>query len=244
MRLTMRKEVIMRRTLPILVALWLTVAAPLASPQETESVVPELEAFHEIIYPIWHSAYPEKDITALKEFVPEIDRLAGNIYRAKLPGILRDKEAKWQAGLAEFRKSVEAYAEAAKGDGDQALLDAAEILHARYEMLVRTIRPVLKETDEFHKVLYVVYHKSLSDRKFDEIRAAAPDLEAKAEAVAKATLSKRMESRMVAFQAAAAGLVAAAASLTEASGGAEDAAVEKAILVLHEKYIALEKVFD
>ena len=133
---------------------------------------------------------------------------------------------------------------AAQGDGGQALLDAAETLHARYEMLVRTIRPVLKEIDEFHKVLYVVFHKALPDRKFGEIRATAPELEAKARAVAKATLSKRMESRMVAFQAAAAGLVAAAASLAEASGGAEDAAVEKAVLVLHEKYVALEKVFD
>ncbi len=234
----------MRRTVLVLAALWLAVAPPLAVPQETESVVPELEAFHEIIYPIWHTAYPEKDITALKGFVPEVERLAGKVYGAELPGILRDKAAKWQAGLAEFRMSVEAYVEAAKGDGGQALLDAAEILHARYEMLVRTIRPVLKEIDEFHKALYVVFHKALPDRKFGEIRAAAPELEAKARAVAKATLSKRMESRMAAFQAAAAGLVAAAASLAEASGGAEDAAVEKAVLVLHEKYVALEKVFD
>ncbi len=234
----------MRRFVPVLFALWSAVAAPLALPQETESAVPELEAFHEIIYPIWHTAYPEKDIAALKGFVPEIDRLAGKVFEAKLPGILRDKEAKWQAGLAEFRKSVEAYAAAAKGTDDQALLDAAEVLHARYEMLVRTIRPVLKEMDEFHKALYVVYHKSLPDGRFGEIRAASPDLEAKARAVAKATLSKRMESRNERFQAAAAGLVAAAASLAAASRGTDDAAVETAVLALHEKYVALEKVFD
>ncbi len=234
----------MRRTVPVLLALWLAVAAPPALPQETESAVPELEAFHEVIYPIWHTAYPEKDIAALKGFVPEIDRLAEAVYGAKLPGILRDKEAKWQAGLAEFRKSVEAYAAAAKGNGDQALLDAAEALHARYEMLVRAIRPVLKEMDEFHKALYVVYHKSLPDRKFGEIRAASPDLEAKAEAAAKATLSKRMEARNERFHAAAGDLVAAAASLTAASRGTDDAAVEKAVLALHERYAALEKVFD
>ena len=234
----------MRRTVPILVAVWLAVAAPLALPQETESAVPELEAFHEIIYPIWHTAYPEKDIAALKGYVPEIDRLAAGIYGAKLPGILRDKEAKWQAGLAELRKSVEGYAAAAKGTDDQALLDAAETLHARYEMLVRTIRPVLKEMDEFHKALYVVFHKSLPDKKFGEIRAASPELKAKAEAVAKAQLSTRMEARNDRFQTAAADLVAAATSLVGASAGADDAALEKAVLALHEKYVALEKVFD
>jgi hypothetical protein len=233
----------MRRTVPILIALWLVVAATVALPQETESTVPELEAFHEIIYPIWHTAYPEKDFAALKGFVPEIDRLAGKVYGAKLPGILRDKDAKWQAGLEEFRKSVEAYAAAAKGTDDQTLLDAAETLHARYEMLVRTIRPVLVEMDEFHKILYVVFHKSLPDKKFGEIRAVSPDLQAKAEAVAKAQLSKKMEARIDRFQAAASDLVAAATALAAASGDADDAAVEKAVLVLHEKYVALEKVF-
>ena len=234
----------MRRTVSILVAAWLAVAASLARPQETESAVPELQAFHEIIYPIWHTAYPDKDIAALKGYVPEIDRLAAGVYGAKLPGILRDKEAKWQAGLAELRKSVEAYAAAAMGTDDQTLLDAAETLHARYEMLVRTIRPVLKEMDDFHKVLYVVFHKSLQDKKFDEIRAVSPDLMAKAEAVAKAKLSQRMEARKDIFLAAAADLVAAATALAGASGGTDDIALGNAVLALHEKYVALEKVFD
>ncbi len=234
----------MRRAVPVLVALWLALAIPPAFPQETESAVPELEEFHEIIYPIWHTAYPEKDIAALKGFVPEIERLAGRIYGAALPGILRDKEPKWQAGLAEFRRSVEAYAAAAQGTDDQALLDAAEALHARYEMLVRTIRPVLREMDEFHKVLYVVYHKALPDGKFDEIRAVSADLEAKARAVASATLSKRLKARTDRFRAAAADLAAAAAGLVAVSGGKDDAVVEKAVLSLHEAYVALEKVFD
>ena len=240
----MRKEAFMRRIVYALVALWLAAAAPLLLPQETESVVPELDAFHEVIFPIWHTAYPEKDIAALRGFVPKIDRLAGKVYEAELPGILRDKAAKWQAGLAEFRTSVEAYAAAAEGGDDQALLGAAESLHAGYERLVRTIRPVLKEMDEFHKVLYVAFHKALPERKFGEIRAAAPDLEARAQAVAGASLSKRMEARTDSFRAAAAGLVAAASSLAAASGSAGDALVEKALLVLHDKYVALEKVFD
>jgi hypothetical protein len=244
MRPTTDKEDLMRRTLPALVALWLALAVPPAFPQETESAVPELEEFHEIIYPIWHTAYPEKDIAALKGFVPEIERLAGGIYGAALPGILRDKEPKWQAGLVEFRRSVEAYASAAQGTDDQALLDAAEVLHARYEMLVRTIRPVLREMDEFHKVLYVVYHKALPDGKFDEIRAVSVDLEAKARAVASATLSKRLEARTDRFRAAAADLVAASAGLVAASGSKDDAVMEKAVLSLHEAYVALEKVFD
>lgn len=234
----------MRKRSAIIFALIVLVSGFAAFAQETESSVPELEAFHEIIYPIWHTAYPEKDISALKGFVPEVNKLAGKIFEAKLPGILRDKEAKWQAGLAEFKKSIEAYNAAAKGADDQALLDAAEVLHARYEMLVRTIRPVLKEMDDFHKVLYVVFHKSLPEKMFAEIKAMSGDLKSKAEAVTKATLSKRMEAKSAAFQAASTDLLKAAIELETACRGDDDAAIESAVLTLHTKYQALEKIFD
>ncbi len=215
-----------------------------AAASETESTVPELTAFHEIIYPIWHTAYTEKDVAALKGFVPQVNELAAKVFAAKLPGILRDKEPKWQAGLAELKASVEAYNAAAKGDDGKALLDAAEVLHAKYEMLVRTIRPVLKEMDEFHKVLYVVYHKSLPDKKWQEIRGFAPELRAKAEAITGAKLSARLEPKTAEFKAAAEDLVKAAVALEETSQGTNAAATEEAVLKLHTKYQTLEKIFD
>jgi hypothetical protein len=234
----------MRKRPAIIFALIVLVSGFAAFAQEMESSVPELEAFHEIIYPIWHTAYPEKDISSLKGFVPEINKLAGRIFEAKLPGILREKDAKWQAGLAEFKKSVEAYNAAAKDADDQALLNAAEVLHARYEMLVRTIRPVLKEMDDFHKVLYVVFHKSLPDKKFAEIKAVSGDLKSKAETVVKAALPKRIEAESAAFQAASADLLMAALELETACRGDDNAAIESAVLTLHTKYQALEKIFD
>jgi hypothetical protein len=226
------------------IALILAAAAIPALAQETESAVPELSAFHEVIYPIWHTAYPEKDIAMLKSLVPQVDELAAKVFAAKLPGILRDKQAKYDAGLAEFRQTVEAYDAAAKGTDGQALLDAAEALHAKYEALVRTIRPVLAEMDAFHKVLYVVYHKDLPDKKWDEIRAAAPDLKAKAEAVTQAKLSARLEAKRDVFNSAAAGLVEAASALAALGPKADGAALEAAVLKLHTSYQALEKVFD
>ena len=226
------------------IALILFAAAVPAFTQETESSVPELSAFHEVIYPIWHTAYPEKDIAMLKSLVPQVNELAAKIFAAKLPGILREKQAKYDAGLAEFRKSVEAYNAAAKGTDDKAMLDAAEALHAKYEALVRAIRPVLAEMDAFHKVLYVVYHKDLPDMKWDNIRAAAPDLKAKAEAVTQAKLPARLEPKKDAFNAAAAGLVEAASALAALGRETAGAAVEAAVLKVHTSYQALEKIFD
>jgi len=212
--------------------------------RETESSVPELEAMHEVIYPIWHDAYPNKDVAALRGFVGEVESLAGKVIAAELPGILRDREAKWKAGLEELKKAVDAYKAAAAGTDDQALLDAAELLHMRYEMLVRAIRPVLKEVDEFHKVLYVIYHKYLPDKKYDEIKAVAADLRLKAEAATKATLSKRLESRAAAYQTAAGKLLEAAQKLEAACAAGSGPEIEKAVEEVHSSYQALEAVFD
>jgi NADH dehydrogenase/NADH:ubiquinone oxidoreductase subunit G len=212
--------------------------------QETESSVPALTAFHEIIYPIWHTAYPDKDCAALRRFAPEVKNLAEKIYGANLPGILRDKQAKWDQALAELRKSVDAYLAAAAGTDDAALLDAAETLHARYEMMVRTIRPVLREVDAFHKTLYVVYHKYLPNNDFRKIAEVSADMLVQAEAITKASLPKRLESKAQAFSAASQELQEATAALVDASKSDEGKAIAAAVEKVHIKYQALEKIFD
>jgi len=212
--------------------------------EETESKVPELTAFHEIIYPIWHTAYPEKDYEALRSYVPEINRLAEDLYKATLPGILRDKKSKWEKGIEELKQVVEEYNKAVAGEDDESLLNAAEGLHSKFEMLVRIIRPVLKEVDEFHRVLYVVYHKYLPNKEFDSIKSVANDLVQKAEAITKTSLPKRFESKAEDFAAAAQELYAASKSLAEICKQEDEESIEKSIDYLHTKYQNLEKIFD
>lgn len=212
--------------------------------EETESKVPELTALHEIIYPIWHTAYPEKDYEALRSYVPEINRLAEDLYKAALPGILRDKKTKWDNGIEELKQVVEDYNEAASDKDNQALLNAAEELHSKFEMLVRIIRPVLNEVDEFHKVLYVVYHKYLPNREFDSIESVANTLVQKAQAITKTSLPKRLESKAEDFAVAAQELYAASKSLAETCQKGDEKSIENAIDHLHTMYQNLEKIFD
>jgi hypothetical protein len=227
-----------------LCALALIISAPAlaaAQPQETESSVPELTAFHDVIYPIWHTAYPEKDYAALRKYAPEVKSGAEKIYAAKLPGILHERQAKWDQGVAEFKKTIDSYQSAAAGTNDEALLAAAEALHSRYEVLVRTIRPVLKEVDDYHKVLYVIYHKYLPDKDYEKIKGVSGDLTVKAEAISKAALPKRLEIRAEAFRKAAAELYEVTKAMAVASPGP---AMASAVEATHAKYQALEKVFE
>jgi hypothetical protein len=212
--------------------------------KETESTVPELTAFHEVIYPIWHTAYPDKDYAALRGYAPEVKSLAENIYNAELPGILRDKQAKWDRALAELKKSVEAYLAAADGTDGAVLLDAAEVLHARYEMMVRTIRPVLPEVDAFHKSLYVVYHRYLPNKDFAKIVETSSNMLVQAEAITKAALPKRLESKAESFGTASVELYEATKALVEVGKSGAGEAIAAAVETVHTKYQALEKVFD
>jgi len=221
-------------------------AGAFAVPQaeETKSEVPALSAFHDIIYPIWHTAYPAKDYAALRGFVSQINELAAKVFEAKLPGILRDKQAKWDEGLAALKKSVEDYNAAARGTDDAALLNAAEALHAKYEALVRLIRPVLAEVDAFHQLLYVVYHKYTPNKEYDKIRGATAELVAKAEAVSKAKLSARLAPKGEAYQTAAAALLETAKALDAAGKAHDHDGMLSGVEALHARYQALEKVFD
>jgi hypothetical protein len=215
-----------------------------AQTAETESRVPELSAFHDVIYPIWHTAYPEKDYDALRKFVPEITRLADGLYTASLPGILRDKKARWEAGLEEMKKAVDNYSRAASGEDNLTLLNAAEDLHANYEMMVRIIRPVLKEVDEFHKTLYTVYHKYLPNREFGKIGSATPDLIVKSEAIVNAKLPQRLEAKNEQFASAAQELLAAAKVLEKECKTQDPEAIQRAVDILHSRYQNLEKIFE
>ena len=211
---------------------------------EINSEVKELYNFHEIIYPIWHTAYPEKDYKALRSFLPEVNKLAGDLYSAKLPGILRDKQEKWDNGITEFKNAVAEYNESAKGSDDEELLKAAENLHAKYEMMARIIRPVLKEVEEFHKVLYIVYHKDLADKNFDAIKTASKQFITKADAITKAKLSRRLENKTYKFKLAASDLLNAAQELEKVCNEGSNQEINVAVNKLHSKYQVLEKIFD
>lgn len=207
---------------------------------ETNTNIPALAEFHEIIYPIWHTAYPSKDVEALKSYVQEVNEKAERIYKVKLPGILREKEDKWVKGVEEFKNAVLLYNKAAESGSDQELLDAAELLHAKYEDLVRIIRPVVKELDEFHKVLYVIYHKYLPDKKWTEIRKECNELKEKAQKVLEAKLPKKLEAKKEEYQKLAADLQKAVNELCKA----KDKEMEKAVENMHSKYEKLQELFE
>ncbi len=210
--------------------------------RDTQSNIPELEDFHDIIYPIWHTFYPAKDYKSLREITTELNSKAERIYIVKLPGILREKAAKWNEGVQNLKLAVTKYNEMSKGTDDKGLLEAAEILHSKYEFLVRVINPDLKEAEEFHQILYIIYHKYNPEKDYKNINLLTSELVNKAEAITKAKLPKRLEGKSVKIKTASDNLLASVQKLKLLSDKGENSAVDKAIEKMHSDYEKLNEV--
>ena len=210
---------------------------------DTESRVAELENFHEVMYPIWHTEYPANDYSALRGHKSEVITLAEKIYAANLPGILRDKKEKWQNGMVLFKKAVDEYSLQVIGDDNGLLMKAVENMHTQYEGLVRIIRPVLNEVDQFHKVLYVIYHTHLPAKNYAQINSLSSDLVLKAQAITKAVLPAKLSDKEKDFRSAAYSLLNASIELQENNRINKDGNTSKFVENIHSKYQRLEEIF-
>ena len=231
----------------LLIALFVSLIFNLASYSQTQDTVwrvPELDEFHEVMYPIWHTAYPAKDYDALKKYVEEVNFKAKKIYSATLPGIQREKQLKWNEGVMQFQSAVEDYNKYAAADNNEGLLKASENLHSKYEALVRIIRPVLKEMDDFHKTLYVVYHDYLPKKNYEKLGNVIDDLIKKAKAITTAKLPTRLESKGEIFHLAALELEISTLELKISSLKNNKSSIDTAVESMHTKYQNLEAIFE
>ena len=212
-------------------------------PADAVSEVPELTSFHEVIFKIWHEAWPNKDISMLKKLQPEVEEGISRVAAAALPGILREKRDAWEQGIEQLRISGSAYKEASDADDATGLLDAAEELHHSFETLMRLIRPALAELDNFHSSLYMLYHHYLPEYDIDKIRSSAEELSRKMQALNTATLPDRLQSKNLEFLQAREKLSESVTAFKESLRTNREETIKKAIDELHSNYQAVQSIF-
>ena len=212
---------------------------------EINTSVPELKEFHTVIYELWHNAWPNRDVELLKNILPEIEEGFNNVKMAKLPGILREKKDAWENNITIFEKFIEEYKSAVESNDSVALLNAAEKIHSQYEVLVRVIKPVLKEITSFHQSLYMLYHYYTPEYNYEMIKKTVGELSEKMTALNKATLPERMKNKNDEFDTARTELDKSVKKLKSAVKSKKDKEkIINAVETMHTKYQALEAVFD
>jgi hypothetical protein len=213
------------------------------TPEATPSV-PALDAFHEVIARIWHEAWPNKDTALLRQLLPQVEKGIAEVSSASLPGILREKKTAWDEGVKKLQEAGSEYKKAAEAKNDTGLLSAAERLHMRFEALMRITRPALKELDEFHAVLYMLYHHYLPKNDMENIKNSAMQLKQKMAPLNAAKLPERLQPKDAQFQAARAKLSTSVDTLESAAKSGDEKIIKSAIIDLHSNYEVLERIFE
>ena len=220
-------------------------AEPAPAQHEVRAEVPELAAFHEPIVKLWHDAWPNKDYAQMRALLPEIQGAAQRVIEAKLPGILREKQAAWDEGVKRLGEIVAEYGAAAGNEADTLkLLDAGEKLHMQFERLVRVIRPALRELDAFHVVLYQLYHYDMPSNDLAAMKASIAKLGEPMAALDKVELPERAAARKPAFTEARKALSESVDKLTAVARSKNKAKIKAGIEEMHTRYMALAAVFD
>jgi hypothetical protein len=213
-------------------------------PADQTPTVPALDAMHEVIMPMWHDAWPNKDYKALAGMLPAIEKHVAEIEKAPLPGILRDKAPLWATELDALKRTAGTYKAAVASGKNDDLLKAAEAVHMQYEKLVRVVKPVLPEIDAFHGVLYVMYHTQTSPLAVAKLTISTASLKEKMTALNGAVLPDRLKAKTVAFTTQRDRLSKAVAALSAALDSKNDATIRETVETLHAEYQKLEKVFE
>jgi NADH dehydrogenase/NADH:ubiquinone oxidoreductase subunit G len=213
-------------------------------PEDTVTRVQALDDFHEVIYRIWHEAWPKKDTAMLRQLLPDVEKGISKVASAPLPGILREKKAVWEEGVKKLENAGAEYKAAVAAKDDTRLLAAAETLHSRFEALMRSIRPALRELDEFHIVLYTLYHHYVPEYDLEKIRIAVAELKEKMAALNKAELPEAHKQRAAEFQAARARLSKSVDALEASLKSGNEKVIKDAVEKMHTDYQALNRVFE
>jgi hypothetical protein len=212
---------------------------------EITSEVKELTQFHKVIYKIWHTGWPNKDISFLVSLVPSVDSGYSKIKNAELPGIMRDKKSKWDEAVKMMGVCVDMYRVSSVKRDSVSVLNAAEKLHSQFENMIRMVRPPVKEVEEFHQVLYMLYHHYMPNGNYEKIKESSAELRAKIDPIKKAELPKRLKPKTGKFAEVIAELTSTVAKLNETvKAEYNKKAVDSEIEKVHTKYVELEKLLE
>jgi hypothetical protein len=213
------------------------------APQENPDI-PELKQMHHVIYSLWHKGYAEKDTALLQSLYPDLEKQYRNLQNVEFPQEWPDREMHWKEGLTEMGNTLETYKKAMAHKNKQELLTSAREIHDDFERLVRIVNPPIPEIDEFHKILYHVYHDYLPAKDWDKIRESIPQFQAKMEGINNITASKWMSGDEKQFSEARQKLNQAVENLALLKQSKDKNKLEQAVEELHEAYTKLESTLE
>jgi hypothetical protein len=106
------------------------------------------------------------------------------------------------------------------------------------------IRPPLRQLEEFHAVLYMVYHYYMPGESLEKIRTSVEPLREKMAALNTATLPTRFKDKEGSFTVARKGLDKAVTEFGTAVSSDDIGKIKNATETMHSRYVTLATVLE
>ncbi len=214
------------------------------SSKEVSVNVPALTEFHKVVYKIWHTAWPNRDFEMLIALLPEIENGTASLVSTELPGILRHKKTAWEREIEKLQAIVQEYRSAVETKERRSLLDAAEKLHSQFEALARVIRPPLRQLEDFHVILYMLYHHYVPTESLDKIKESVQPLREKMAVLSRVALPTRLKEKDAPFEAARKDLEKTVTEFESAVSLNEMGKIKQAVETMHSRYVTVSAVLE
>ncbi len=215
-----------------------------ASAREESLKIPQLDKMHEVIHPMWHKAYPNKDVELLKSLYPQLKTDVSALAEVKIPDTFKDKQHRWSIGITQMQDVLKNYKSAMDKNDSTALLDAAKQIHSAYEFLVDVVNPPLPAMDNFHKVLYSVFHEYLPNEEWNKVKETIPAFQEKMALLNKAELPGRFKAKKAEFDQARSALSEKVDALGKLKNTNDNEKLKEAVLSMHNAYEKLEGIVE
>lgn len=213
----------------------------------TEMKRPKIDGmteFHEVLYPVWHSYLPDGDYQSIRQAIPEFKRTTGILMETELPQYYHTVKDDFEAKRQNLALAVEELESVAQSGDDKKLAKAVEGMHTAFERMARVLAPRIRELDEFHLVLYPLWHQAMPNKDYQAVKAAIPSLEKRLADLMRAQLPQRSKGTEPQFLEKREALSQAVHELADVCRQDEDEKIFDSLTQMHEAYRALDHVFE
>jgi hypothetical protein len=206
--------------------------------------VQEIYDFHDVMKPVWHVLIPEGNFAAIKELIPQFKEKVEKLQKAVLPTYYQHLEEKFTAKVNDLSAAVAEMETVAQNGNDSLFGVAVENVHTAFELMARTLSPRMPEIDQFHLVLYPLWHEALPKSDYVAIKNAMPALNAKMDTLMSASIPEKyndIEKPIVEKRLA---LKKSVDKLTASCNSGKDDEIKNDLTAMHESFRALDEVFE
>lgn len=213
----------------------------------TEMKKPKVEGideFHEVLHLVWHSYLPDSDYQSIRETVPEFRKTLEILMKSDVPAFYQHVKDDFEKKRQNLALSIEHLDSVAQGGDDKELEKAVEGVHNAFVLMAYVLAPRIKEIEEFHLVLYPLWHYAMPSKDYPTIKAAIPSLESKMDALMKAQVPERLKDNETQFIEKREELRISVEELINVCRQDKDEKIIDKLTQMHERYRDLDEVFE